>query len=75
MLNYQDIYQKTIIGFLIGCLSMKKNSKNKAAQELGSIGGKKRWEGITPKERSAHAKKMVEARELKRKNCITQPPI
>lgn len=41
------------------------NDTTKAASALG----KKRWEGTTQKERSAHAKKMVTAREEKRKQA------
>lgn len=36
-------------------------------KEAGRRGGKARWKGKTKAERSAYAKKMVEAREAKRK--------
>jgi hypothetical protein len=43
----------------------------RAIQELGrqggKIGGKRRWEGVSAAERSAHAKRAVAAREAKRK--------
>jgi hypothetical protein len=32
----------------------------------GKVGGKLRWAGISPEERSAHAKRAVAAREAKR---------
>ena len=32
----------------------------------GKVGGKLRWAGVSPEERSAHAKKAVAAREAKR---------
>lgn len=35
--------------------------------EFRSKGGKARWKGKTKKERAAHAKMMVEAREKKKK--------
>jgi hypothetical protein len=41
--------------------------KNKAAQELGSLGGKARAANLTPAQRSAIASKAVQAREAKRK--------
>ena len=34
--------------------------------EGGKIGGKARWRGVSPEERSAHAKRAVAAREAKR---------
>jgi hypothetical protein len=34
----------------------------------GKVGGKLRWAGVTPEERTAHAKRAVAAREAKRKN-------
>lgn len=34
--------------------------------EMASLGGKARWKGKTKKERSEHAKRMVEAREKKK---------
>ncbi len=40
--------------------------KNINAQALGSLGGKARAKKLTDEERSAHAKKMVEAREAKK---------
>jgi len=44
--------------------------KNPAAVALGrlggKIGGKARWRGVSPEERSAHAKRAVAAREAKR---------
>lgn len=33
----------------------------------GKIGGKLRWKGVSPEERSAHARRAVAAREAKRK--------
>ena len=39
---------------------------NKHAQELGSLGGIKSAQNLTPEERSKRAKKAVEAREIKR---------
>ena len=32
----------------------------------GKVGGKLRWAGVSPEERSAHAKRAVAAREAKR---------
>ena len=40
---------------------------NENAKALGSLGGKARAKKLTKKERSEHAKKMVEAREAKKK--------
>lgn len=37
------------------------------SKEAGSMGGKKRWEGRSQKERSDHARRMVQAREKKKK--------
>ena len=39
---------------------------NPNAQALGSLGGKARAKSLSKKERSAHAKKMVTAREAKK---------
>ena len=45
--------------------------KNPAAVALGrlggQVGGKRRWEGVSAKERTAHAKRAVAARAAKRK--------
>ena len=41
--------------------------KNKAAQELGRLGGKARAAKMTPEERSELARELVKAREAKRK--------
>ena len=53
--------------------------KNKAAQELGRLGGKKltreqhvaaakkRWENVSPEERSEYARKIATARYAKKK--------
>lgn len=47
--------------------------KNPAAVALGrlggKLGGKRRWEGVSAQERTAHAKRAVAAREAKRKKA------
>ena len=44
----------------------------------GQAGGKARWEGVSAKDRAAHARRMVAAREAKRaskKPPIKKPPL
>lgn len=40
--------------------------------EMASMGGKARWKGSTKKERSDNAKRMVEAREKKKKDRLAK---
>lgn len=45
---------------------MEKGNVQNIARQLGSLGGKARAKKLTKKQRSEHAKKMVDAREAKR---------
>jgi len=36
----------------------------------GKVGGKLRWKGVSPEDRTAHAKRAVAAREAKRKKRL-----